>query len=791
MSTFEANFVANAGVKDIVGRGLIHNDNVALIELVKNAKDAGSSSVRIEFVTEDEEDSFTEIRISDTGTGMNEFEIISKWLNIAYSYKKGHYEKGNSFAGSKGVGRFSCDRLGSLLNLYTKTEGGDFIKLPIDWTKFENRGVEDEISSVKLEGETLSEDEFLEEVKLDSFDSGTVLRITRLRVKWEARKLKRLITELEKFSPSLDDKFKIYFGADNDFGNEELASKINKYIDNGILDKLSFKSTYIVSEIDNSGDFINTALFYQGEKVYSYRAENPFLTLKSIKLHFHYLDTITKAYFTKKIGIKSIDYGSIFLFYNGFRISPYGNPKSDWLGLNQRKSQGRSRNLGTNEIFGRIDIEDPDNTFSVITSREGLTQNAAYLDLVAYDPSEKTTLANGKESYGYVTIIVRQLENFVVSGLSWDRVLDKLGRLKSVSAEDIEKDPTRFEMAKISLASIDDACERILKSPNLNISENDFFVNNELIREIQLINDEKFSSFVSDFVSKNEEKTLDQLKPNEKGIVRRIVEVEQSKTKAAEEERDLAETETTLVKRDLEVEKQKGLYLLTTRRTLSPDADGLIHTVKINSSRTSSAVDVLIDKITYDDIEKEELLYRLADIKQFSQNSLMLTEIATRSGFDSDIDIRSIDIVQYTIEYLELYKRIIEQEDITYVFNAGDAKLVRNISVLNLSIVIDNMVVNSVKWGAKNIQCDFENTKEDRLILLISDDGEGLSDKYINNSDFIFELGVRDEPANKMGGSGIGLYYSRKLLQNELNASIQFLGNGLHLKGATFKLEFK
>jgi hypothetical protein len=32
----EVNFIANAGIKDIVGRGLIYNDNVAIIELIKN-----------------------------------------------------------------------------------------------------------------------------------------------------------------------------------------------------------------------------------------------------------------------------------------------------------------------------------------------------------------------------------------------------------------------------------------------------------------------------------------------------------------------------------------------------------------------------------------------------------------------------------------------------------------------------------------------------------------------------------------------------------------------------------
>jgi signal transduction histidine kinase len=54
----------------------------------------------------------------------------------------------------------------------------------------------------------------------------------------------------------------------------------------------------------------------------------------------------------------------------------------------------------------------------------------------------------------------------------------------------------------------------------------------------------------------------------------------------------------------------------------------------------------------------------------------------------------------------------------------------------------------------------------------------------------IFKLGVRDEPPEECGGSGIGLHYTRKLLA-EMGAGIAFVGNGVDLKGASFKVVFK
>jgi len=40
-------FKANVRLKDIIGQGLINNSNIAIIELIKNARDANSKSVNI------------------------------------------------------------------------------------------------------------------------------------------------------------------------------------------------------------------------------------------------------------------------------------------------------------------------------------------------------------------------------------------------------------------------------------------------------------------------------------------------------------------------------------------------------------------------------------------------------------------------------------------------------------------------------------------------------------------------------------------------------------------------
>ena len=133
--------------------------------LVKNSKDAGSPKAILEFTEEIIVSEKSSLVIKDFGKGMTLDDIKDKWLNIAYSEKKGNLFKDiEAYAGNKGVGRFSCDRLGQELVLYTKSVHGDFIKLPIVWSLFENKGQDDEISSIPLEYSILDEDSFKSEI---------------------------------------------------------------------------------------------------------------------------------------------------------------------------------------------------------------------------------------------------------------------------------------------------------------------------------------------------------------------------------------------------------------------------------------------------------------------------------------------------------------------------------------------------------------------------------------------------------------------------------------------------
>lgn len=72
-------------------------------------------------------------------------DLKNKWLFVAYSAKSDGTEDesyrgriNRHFAGAKGIGRLSCDRLARFLKLETKSAEGESEILKVDWKAFED-----------------------------------------------------------------------------------------------------------------------------------------------------------------------------------------------------------------------------------------------------------------------------------------------------------------------------------------------------------------------------------------------------------------------------------------------------------------------------------------------------------------------------------------------------------------------------------------------------------------------------------------------------------------------------
>jgi hypothetical protein len=395
-------FKISSALKNVIGRDLITDDFIAVYELVKNSYDAHATEVVIKF-----EDDL--IEITDNGKGMSFEDIKKKWLFVAYSAKRDRTEDKSLvnpeyedyrnkiasrqyFAGAKGIGRFSCDRLGGELDLYTRHvgEADDASHVFVDWSKFE-ADPSREFIDVNVSYEIVPHSSFLDSVH------GTTLRIKKLNAAWDCERiaklkqsLERLINPFDYVDEGLVPRFVIRIEAPDctfsDFGKTSERDKANGEVKNFVFEALDVKTTQIRVEI--IGEKIKTKLTDRGQLIYEIEEPNTEFSLLTKELervvfHLFYLNTAAKHNFTRIMGMQSVRFGSVFLFKNGFRVMPYGEYKKDLWGLDDRKTQGYARYLGSRELIGRIEIFGESGEFREVSSRDGgLVHTDSYQMLV-------------------------------------------------------------------------------------------------------------------------------------------------------------------------------------------------------------------------------------------------------------------------------------------------------------------------------------------------------------------------------------------------------------------------
>lgn len=344
-------FKVSSGLKDIIGQDLITNELVAIFELVKNGYDADATEINL--VINSYEDY---ILIQDNGVGMNRVDVKNKWLFVAHSDKK---TSERVYAGSKGIGRFSCDRLGERLILLTKRDQ-EVSELEINWGEFEKDSLKRfEDLNVIYRSENVSTSNLLS-------NTGTTLKISGLRDKWDKDRVTKVISALQRLvNPFVDDgKIKINVKYISSFTG---IAEVDEDVSNNVATILDRKTIYIECIIDQKN--IKVTLFDKEKIIYSFDAENSTI-LKNIYFKVYYLSTAAKNNFTRIMGTEAKNYGSIFLYKNNFRIFPYGEVDYDAFGLNLRKTQGYNRYLGHRELLGWINIIDNENHFNEVTSRD-------------------------------------------------------------------------------------------------------------------------------------------------------------------------------------------------------------------------------------------------------------------------------------------------------------------------------------------------------------------------------------------------------------------------------------
>ena len=394
-----------------LGDQLIKNENIAVVELVKNSYDADAKMCQVILRNIDSKEN-SEIIIQDDGVGMTPEIVEQIWLEPGADFKdlvlqkqlplELEYRAKRTPIGEKGIGRFGVHKLGDSILMITKSKDSDMeVVVSIDWKKFKTtKYLKDADFDIELRSP-----EFFTGKK-----TGTYIQINDVRVPWSKNLYESLSRTIISLSSPFADKSK------EDFFAELILDIKDKDKENDWE-----KKVVSIDEIKKNALW-HVRCTLAGDKITKFRYEFlPYSTMDKLKKKvITEKDDIFTKYYNKlrgqdnalinlsdyKIGEVNIDIylyylgskilkyglvdrpvlmnfltdnGGVRVYREGMRIYNYGEPEDDWLGLDQKRISNVGGSIGNKLILGTVSL-DRKTSFDLVekTNREGFVEDGAY-----------------------------------------------------------------------------------------------------------------------------------------------------------------------------------------------------------------------------------------------------------------------------------------------------------------------------------------------------------------------------------------------------------------------------
>jgi anti-sigma regulatory factor (Ser/Thr protein kinase) len=377
-----------------IGRDLIQDSYAAVVELVKNAYDADSPDVSIEFKASADRKRYT-ICIEDHGHGMSRDTVINKWMVPSTDDKLSRKTSpnGRTMQGRKGIGRYAASILGADLLLETTTPKGEKTTVYVEWKTFESAQYLDDV-------------EILIETQKSTQSAGTRLTIAgdrELLSEWNSRQFDKLRFELKKLmSPASitvaenkkGKKFQISIVLDSFLENQKEIIRetiepfpIFELFDYRIAGRIGADGkgslTYSLQKIRNTTEekihFDSGSPTGCGELVFDIRVYDREKESIDVLIRRGLKDESDKYVSNLQARQLLNEVNGIGVYRNGFRIRPLGDADFDWLKLNEQRVQNFSLRISSNQAVGYVQIESEEQSDLVEKSaRDGLKENVAF-----------------------------------------------------------------------------------------------------------------------------------------------------------------------------------------------------------------------------------------------------------------------------------------------------------------------------------------------------------------------------------------------------------------------------
>lgn len=425
----------------MLGEQLIKNERIALVELIKNSYDADSPWVKISFCDFSEDCTAcanSRIVIEDAGCGMDEETICRHWLNPATPEKKLRKQNkmertpsGRVLQGEKGIGRFAVLKLGRKITVVTRAEGdGDEYVVQYDFTRYDDDFLTEDEKSKEL---------FIDDIKakvsvrpprhfvrrdidwgtrtLAAPEKGTVIQIEDLKGSWNEKKIQDIAKDLVYMqsifdrtgvNPETDGKqrspFEVKIAVNGEFRNfrddyvERLVDLLENHsvyrIENGLFSQrdlsFSFQENSVPRRISlDAPDIRGLTVFRRRFGTRGEALSERGVECGSFSFGFFIFDFSSQARPRFRLDSEEkriIKEHRIYLYRDGVRVYPYGDPSDDWLEIDaHRGTISAGQFLSNDQVVGYVNITQKDNPhLKDKTNREGLIEEGnATADFIA------------------------------------------------------------------------------------------------------------------------------------------------------------------------------------------------------------------------------------------------------------------------------------------------------------------------------------------------------------------------------------------------------------------------
>ena len=348
-----------------------------VLELVKNSYDADATRCRIELHGTDRPGGA--IVVQDNGEGMTSDQIAGGWLVLGRSSKilAEATRLGRIPAGSKGLGRLAALRMGrtALLSTSSRRERDRRHELLIDWDRFDQAKIVEDVT-LKINTSFSTGD----------VPSGTKVVIRDLRTGFGRVPIKRLARELILLADPFGDN-------PTGFQPELMASEyedLESLVRNRYFKDAEF---HLRAEVHPGGhafaevfDWKKKPLFRgQHGDIAARRKKKPY-KCPPAKFDLWVFILNREVFLLRRSSISEVknwlsEFGGVHFYYNGLRVSPYGGPGDDWLGMNLQRVRNPEERPGTNTSIGRIDVVDKRSLLVQKTDRSGFIEDDSFREL--------------------------------------------------------------------------------------------------------------------------------------------------------------------------------------------------------------------------------------------------------------------------------------------------------------------------------------------------------------------------------------------------------------------------